>query len=152
MNSDWLKLVTPETDTSGVFTSFFNSRQHNGLNTLTGWIGGSDAEKMEKLSDDQLMDVVMPHLKAIFADDVPEPTRFIMTRWASDEYANGAYSFPSAGQSDVFGGLARDLGESIDGKIFFAGEHTSTTGWAATTIGAFESGEVAANSMLTIIG
>ena len=107
---------------------------------------------MEKLSDDELLDVVMPHLKAIFADDVLEPTRFIMTRWANDEYASGAYSFPSAGQSAVFDSLARDLRKSVNGKIFFAGEHTSTTGWAATTIGAFESGEVAANRMLKSIG
>jgi len=152
MDSDWLELVTPETDTSGVFTSFFNSRRYNGLNTLTGWVGGSDAEEMEKLSDDELLKVIMPHLKAIFAADVPEPTRFIMTRWANDEYSKGSYSFPSAGQSDTFESLAGDLGASVADKIFFAGEHTSTTGWSATTVGALESGEAAADSMMAVIG
>ncbi len=52
---------------------------------------------------------------------VPEPIRVLVTRWGSDQYALGSYSYSALGATDVDFDV---LGESVDGGLFFAGEHT----------------------------
>jgi len=149
MDRDWLDLVTPETETSNIFTEFFNSRAHNGQYVLTAWIGGSKAEAMEALEDNiVLLDYVMPNLRAIFGDDVPIPTKSVMTRWREDKYSQGSYSYPSV---DVnFEEVANVLGSTIDNKLFFAGEHTSPD-WHSTTVGAYQTGVDTATRMLNVM-
>ena len=47
-----------------------------------------------------------------------------------DEYSMGSYSFLSVGLD--FDSAANKISQSVDGKVFFAGEHTSADGWAGT--------------------
>ena len=142
---EWFELVTPETETSSVWTTFLNSRRYNGLHTMTAWIGGSAAETMEGMDDTDIVEQVVSNLKMMFASDVVSPTKFMITRWGQDEYAKGSYSFRSVGRD--FDGIAEKLSRSVDNKVFFAGEHTSTSGWAGTAVGAYETGEAAGNAM-----
>lgn len=149
MDHNWLHVVTPETETSGIFTSFFNSRAHTGQYVLTAWIAGSAAEAMEALDDDSVLEAIMPNVRAIFGKDVPMPTKSAMTRWGEDKYSKGSYSFPSI---DVdFADVANVLGSTVDNKLFFAGEHTSPE-WLGTTVGAYQTGEAAANKMTKVLG
>lgn len=148
MDSDWLGLVTPETQTSEIWTTFLNNRPYTGKYTLTGWIAGMEALAMEELSDESILEVVMSNLRTVFASDVLPPTRYVMSRWSQDEFAKGAYSFPRVGQS--FAETAAIIGEPVGDTLFFAGEHTSTY-WSGTTTGAYETGRNTAQNMEQII-
>jgi len=142
----WFLMATPEDETSGRWTTFSNPSNFKGVASLTAWIGGSDAVEAEDMSDGEILGDVMRNLREMFPA-IGEPDDVVVTRWGKDENVLGAYSYPSPGQ-DYYGDL-RKIGERV-GKIFFAGEATSSNGWA-TTFGAWDSGEDAGFDMATRI-
>ena len=65
-------------------------------NTLIGWIGGKGAIEMEKLSDKEIADDCMKIIrKFLNRKDIPDPTHFFTSRWNSNEFTGGAYSYTS---------------------------------------------------------
>jgi monoamine oxidase len=85
----------------------------------------------------------MGTLRAIYGTAVPEPTGYLVTRWASDPFALGAYSFlPIDATPDDRATLAQPAGATL----FFAGEATSVNS-PATVHGAYASGQRAAREM-----
>jgi monoamine oxidase len=74
---------------------------------------------------------------------VPDPTGFLVTRWADDPFALGSYSFLGVGASNDD---RRILAEPVDDRVFFAGEATSAA-YAATVHGAYLSGRRAAGEV-----
>ena len=66
-------------------------------------------------------------------------------RWTTDPWSRGAYSYfpPGSGPLDRLA-----LAAPVDGRLFFAGEATDTTGQSATVAGAIRSGERAAEELL----
>lgn len=53
------------------------------------------------------------------AQEVPDPTKYFVTRWSTEPWIQMAYSFVKTGGS----GEAYDIiAEEIQGTIFFAGE------------------------------
>lgn len=83
---------------------------------------------------------VLAILRGIFEKkgvDVPPPLQVVVTKWGSDPMAYGAYSSMPVGTE---GGQDYDtLGESVGGRLFFAGEATSRR-FPATMHGAFFTG------------
>jgi monoamine oxidase len=78
---------------------------------------------------------------------VPDPDAFVFTRWASDAFARGSYSFIGVGGSnDSRRDLAEALGDDDVDRVFFAGEATSAA-YAATVHGAYLSGLRAAREV-----
>jgi monoamine oxidase len=67
---------------------------------------------------------------------VPEPRAMIRTSWSADPWARGSYSFLPVGADPT---LRTALAQPIDGRLFFAGEATSSAA-PATVHGALESG------------
>ena len=65
--------------------------------------------------------------------------------WHSDEYARGAYSYAPAGARDA----AERMTVPVDGRLFFAGEHTDVEGHWGTVHGALTSGERAALQVMS---
>ena len=63
--------------------------------------------------------------------------------WGKMPYTQGAYSFASPKADNH----RKALAESIDGKLFFAGEATHTGGHAATVHGAMETAERVVNEI-----
>jgi hypothetical protein len=56
-----------------------------------------------------------------FGRDIPQPTSYVVTRWASDPFSYGTYSYIAVGSSgDDYDTLAK----TVDNKLFFAGEAT----------------------------
>ena len=71
------------------------------------------------------------------------------TRWGKEENVRGSYSFNKVGRN--FATDAAKLKETIDNKVWFAGEATNLDEWHATTVGAWETGEEAAGDMLSTV-
>lgn len=140
----WFNLVTPEDHTSGVWTSYFNPTSLTGTPSLIGWIGGMEAEAAEDQTDEEIMQHVFANLKSMFPA-IRYPAEFFISRWQSDKNFLGSYSFEVAG-----GSCSRSaLRERVE-NVFFAGEATNSA-WYGTTVGAWDTGKVAAEDMVEFL-
>lgn len=120
----------------GRYYLFWNCIKTSGKPTLVALMAGEAAHYAEVTSNDQLIKEVTECLDRMFAPKpVPLPTETIVTRWRSDPFACGSYSYvgprTQAGDYDV---MARS-----HGPLHFAGEATCGT-HPATVHGAYLSG------------
>ncbi len=118
------------------------------LPTLVGWIGGPRSAELARLSSDDLGALACRELGPVFALD-PERIRaeLISTHtydWGTDPFSGGAYSYVPAGALDASAAMAQPLADTL----FFAGEHTDTTGHWGTVHAALRSGQRAADQIL----
>lgn len=120
----------------GKFNYFLNVRKFTPANALMTFAFGDYADITENMSDSQVIDEIMNHLKVIYGNSIPNPTAMLRTKWRQNTNTFGAYSFAANNStSDDFDILA----ESVAGKIFFAGEHTNRD-YRGTVHGAYLSG------------
>lgn len=121
----------------GKFNYFLNVKLVNGTNALMTFAFGDYAVKTEKLTDQEVMNEIMKHLKVMYGNDIPAPSKLLRTKWGEDENTFGSYSFVGKeGRSSDYTILA----EPIADKLFFAGEHTSKN-YRGTVHGAYLSGK-----------
>jgi monoamine oxidase len=86
----------------------------------------------------------MASFRKIFGSTVPEPEAVVQTRWGSDPYSYGSYSYISVGaKTEYYDTLARP----IDNRVFFAGEATHRS-YPGTVHGAYLSGIREANRVV----
>jgi polyamine oxidase len=71
---------------------------------------------------------------------IPRPTNALITRWSVDPFSQGSYSYLAPGSSPSD---RDDLRADVDGRLFFAGEATSSES-PATVHGALLEGRSAA--------
>ncbi|OBB61175.1 amine oxidase [Mycobacterium sp. 852013-51886_SCH5428379] len=97
---------------------------------LIGLRGGEAAWSRESLSDTEAVAELVTALRA------PGPTGSLVTRWGTDPFARGSYSFLAAGSSpdDM-----EELGEPVGDRLLFAGEATDPEHFG-TVHGAYLSG------------
>jgi lysine-specific histone demethylase 1 len=99
-------------------------------------VSGKEAVVCEKLSDEALVEQLMEVLRSLFSlIDVPEPVAFKITRWGSDPFARGSYTFLAPGTTDqdfeMLQSPVNGNGDSLqlEGteimRLFMAGEHTT---------------------------
>jgi monoamine oxidase len=97
---------------------------------------------------DALLEVYLRSLSAAFgmSEQAPAPRlRSWHTHdWTSDPHALGAYSYAPAGAVDA----SEEMTVPVAGTLYFAGEHTDTTGHWGTVHGALRSGMRAAAQIL----
>ncbi len=118
------------------------------LPTLVGWCGGPRSAALEGKSSEQLAGIACRELAEVF--DVPaDVVRAALVSvhtfdWSDDRFSRGAYSYVRA--------LALDAPEAMTvpeaDTLFFAGEHTDTTGHWGTVHAALRSGLRAAGQIL----
>lgn len=102
-----------------------------------------EALASEELDDDELIEMVMVHLRDMYGDDIPEPTGMRRSTWGTDPFTFGSYSFPSVStEMKHFDRLG-----AAHGRVFFAGEHTSRD-YFGTVHGAYLSGVRAAEEII----
>ena len=100
-------------------------------------ISGSEAVAAEQLSDEALAHDVLSTLRHLYCNvDVPEPMKVKITRWGSDEFSRGCYTFLPPGTSDqdyhILQSPVNDKGEAFmldkseTMRLFFCGEHTTS--------------------------
>jgi len=141
-----MNLITKEDISSNDFTYFYNDHEHvanKDYYTMTAFIGGKAAEFYESYSDEDTIELVLKNVKKMFGEDVPTPNQYFVSRWKSDKYAEGAYSFDQVGSYTRRFRLT--LAEPVGNNLFFAGEATDTDGWYATTVGAYSTGIIASD-------
>jgi monoamine oxidase len=117
-------------------------------NTITGWIGGPRSESLANLTVDQLGELACKTLGPIFSLSPEQVRRQLIscfTRdWQRDGLFYGAYSYVPAGALDACSKMTIPVGDTL----FFAGEHTDTTGHWGTVHAAMRSGLRAAGQIL----
>lgn len=119
------------------FTFWSLSRVCPDRHVVIGLVAGDDADRIETMDDECVVELAWDALKQTCAspNNVPRPTRALVTRWGCDEFARGSYSYVGLGAS------AHDylvMSQRV-GSCFFAGEATSRE-HPATTGGAVASG------------
>ena len=96
---------------------------------------GSYGERTEEMTDDEVVYEAHAALKGMFGT-VPSPKEVLITRWLSDPWSLGSYSYVPTGSSFE---SHNELSTPIQDKVFFAGEATHQE-YPATVHGAFLSG------------
>lgn len=136
-----MTLITDKDSTTGNWTTFFNDKElgNGGHSILSAWTGGDDAIAIEKQTDEAIVDRVLSNLRAMLGDQVPPPSKYVISRWGQDEFARGSYSFDPVGREELIDAARRELGARVGTRLFWAGEATQES-WSGTTVGAYRSG------------
>jgi monoamine oxidase len=121
---------------------------------LTAWIGGRKALDLQRRMHSRadpfaIRNECLAELARIF-ELSPQAleNRLISWHahdWQSDEFARGAYSYAPSGARDA----SEHMTMPVDGRLFFAGEHTDVDGHWGTVHGALASGERAALQLMS---
>ena len=123
--------------TKDKFNYFVNVKKINpNVNALMTFAYADYARQTETMTDAQIIQEIMLHLKDIYGNNIPNPTKMIRTKWQSNENTFGAYSYTAVGTKMQH---FDDLAEEINDKVFFAGEHTEAD-YFSTAHGAYLSG------------
>jgi monoamine oxidase len=126
--------ITPET--KGKFNYFLNLRKFSPHNALMTFALGDYASATEQMSDEEVTESILQHLRLLYGNNLPQPLAMLRTRWGQEPFSLGAYSFVAKGsESSDFDRLSA----SVDDRLFFAGEHTSRL-YRGTVHGAYLSG------------
>ncbi|KAJ5281144.1 Winged helix-turn-helix transcription repressor DNA-binding [Penicillium angulare] len=128
----------------GRFYLFWNCMKTTGLPVLIALMAGDAALQAEKTPDKDIITEVLSQLRNVFKHvPVPDPLETIITRWASDKFTYGSYSYVAANAlPEDYNLMARQVG-----NLHFAGEATCGT-HPATVHGAYISGLRAAAEVI----
>jgi monoamine oxidase len=139
---DWISWIGPE---DGQFAQWTSLAKPLGAPVLCAFHAADQALGREALTDAQMQSDAQAALRAMFGSAFPAPIASQTTRWASDPFALGSYSFNAVGTTpETRRALA---GADWDGHLHFAGEATSSD-FSATVQGAILSGRAAAKAIL----
>jgi len=119
-----------------------------GVPMLMAVNAGPAARKAEAMSETELARDAVNALRRFTGMKLPDPRAVLATRWGEDPFTRGAYSYAAVGSGPD---QRRDLGEPLDGRVYFAGEATSVE-HPSTAHGALLSGRLAARRILQDLG
>ncbi len=128
----------------GAYSYFLNARTFCDANLLVTFGFGLFGKTLDTKTDAQIQDEVMEVLRKIYGRAIPNPKKILVTRWGTDPYSLGAYSFVNVGTENKH---FETLQAAVNNKLFFAGEHTIAK-YRATVHGAYLSGLQAAKEVL----
>jgi monoamine oxidase len=130
---DWIEQVPTE---RGLWSEWVNIFRVNQLPILLGFNAADEGKEIETWTDEEIIKSAMKTLRHLFGDDIPDPTDYQITRWQSDSFSRGSYSFNALGSHPD---MRDHLAKSLNDQIFFAGEATERD-YFATAHGAYLSG------------
>ncbi len=141
----WLLSLPPNAHARGFFSSWFNLAMITDAPVLLAFTNGYTAANFDRhASDAEVCAEGLRVLRRMFGTGVPEPEKFIFTRWLSDPWSHGSYSYPAVGSSlDDRLRYAEPIIDMAGAGIYFAGEATDLTQFG-TVHAAHGSGEQAA--------
>jgi polyamine oxidase len=128
----------------GIFTTWVGLEESSGAPVLMGYCDGDTAAALDRDGDDaEIVRMAMMMLRRIFGDDIPEPVDSHYTRWLSDRWAQGSYSYTSIhtrpGDRDLYAAPAGD-------RLYFCGEAAANVSYG-TVHAALNSGAEAAQAI-----
>ncbi len=130
----------------GQYNYFLNVKKFYNANALMTFGFGNYGVTMETQTDAQVQSDMMNNLKKIFGNSIPNPTNLLVSRWGSDPFAYGAYSFANVNTDST---EFDTISQAIDNRLFFAGEHTHAT-YRGTVHGAYLSGTREADKIISL--
>ncbi|MFZ4815987.1 MAG: FAD-dependent oxidoreductase [Phototrophicaceae bacterium] len=132
---DDVTVIAHADDTPTRWGAFFNFAPVLGQPVLLGFCSGAQAERIERMSDAEVIEGALQVLRDMY-DEVVAPNAALISRWRSDPFALGAYSYYPVGASlDDREALA----DPVNDVLFFAGEATHRR-YPSTVHGALMSG------------
>jgi monoamine oxidase len=118
-----------------------------GQPSIEGFFGGRFAQELEDAGAGALAAQSIDEIVSFLGNDFRRKLKPLAeSRWAHDPFARGSYSHALPGHA----GDRAVLAAPVDGRLFFAGEATSP-GFFSTAHGARDSGERAAEEILTAL-
>ncbi len=142
-DQDWLEYIPTE---PGAWTEWVSLQRVAGWPVLLGFNAAERGKRIEAWSDQQIVADAMKTLRKLFGNAIPEPLDYQITRWNTDPFARGAYSFNSVGSTPA---MRDHLAERLGNTVFFAGEATERKHFSSVH-GAYLSGLRAARQILDL--
>ena len=139
---DWLEYVSAQ---HGEWTQWVSFQRTAQVPILLGFNAADRGREIEALSNEQIVESAMQTLKTIFGSGIPQPIDSQITRWASDPFARGSYSYNAFGSTPQ---MRNALATPLNRQLFFAGEATNKE-YFGTAHGAYLSGLRAAKDVLS---
>jgi monoamine oxidase len=140
---DWLEYVPAK---HGEWTEWVSFQRAMKKPILLGFNAANRGAEIEAWSDEQIVTSAMETLKTIFGAAIPQPIDWQITRWATDAFARGSYSFNALGSKSEMRSV---LASPLNSQLYFAGEATDKD-YFGTAHGAYLSGlRVAKDVLLT---
>lgn len=128
----------------GFFSNWVNAEPVLRQPILLSFASGRTAAHMDRHASDQvIVDAALRSLRRMFGRRIPDPTGYQLTRWLSDPWAGGSYSYAHARSSDAD---RRLYAAPLGGRVFFAGEATTAQEYG-TVQAALLSGQAAAQAV-----
>lgn len=129
------------------FNYFVNVKKfYPTVNALMTFAYADYGRLTETMTDAQIIDEIMLHLKDVYGNGIPNPTHLLRTKWHTNENSLGSYSYTAVGtEMHHFD----DIAEEINDKLFFGGEHTNSD-YFSTVHGAYLSGIREANKIIDL--
>jgi len=130
--------------TRGLFTTWLNLEQYTGAPILMSFANGQIGAMLdEEGEEDQIIQEALAILQRMFGRVPPIPVGAIFTRWLSDPWAQGSYSYPAVG-SDPEDRV--QYARPVADRLYFAGEATDLEQYG-TVHAALLSGQRAAQQL-----
>lgn len=138
----WVERISLPGEPQGPWSCCYTAHTHQRPDTpilLYFFLAGRTAQEMESLSDSETQEQALVALRDWFEDPhIPDPQQMIVTRWFSDPFTGGSYSFYKIGSSPED---RKELAKPLPNKrLYFAGEACHIK-YYATTHGALMSGQ-----------
>ena len=129
-----------------LYAAWLNNAHYSGKPILADYHSGSRAQRINQLSDEELIAGCLDTLRLMFGPDVPEPVAYVRTGWQDDPFSLGSYSYSKVGGQV---GDRELLGARVNGRLFFAGEATHPH-YFGTVHAAYETGIRAAREIIDL--
>lgn len=137
---DWLEYISAS---PGEWTEWVSFKQVANMPILLGFNAANRGREMEAESDQQIVASAMQTLRKIYGVGIPEPRDYQITRWATDPFSLGSYSYTPV---NAVPRMRQELAAPLGNAVFFAGE-ASHEDYFGTAHGAYLSGLRAANEI-----
>lgn len=115
---------------------------------ITAWVGGPRADTLARMDTAALGKLSCAALSRFFDMETAELERLLVLcrshDWQRDPLSAGAYSYLPAGSLSI----PEQMSQSVENTLYFAGEHTDTTGHWGTVHAALRTGLRAAQQIL----
>ncbi|MEB3122128.1 MAG: FAD-dependent oxidoreductase [Snowella sp.] len=143
VNVDWLEYVSEK---PGEWTEWVSFNHVANMPILLGFNAADRGRDIEAWSDTQIVASAMEVLRKIYGVGIPDPTDYQITRWATDPFSLGSYSYNPVGSLPR---MRHELAAPLKGSVFFAGE-ASEESYFGTAHGAYLSGMRVAKEILKV--